>query len=308
MIVLALFDGMACGLEALKRAGIPVTKYYASEIDKYAIQIAKKNHPEIIHIGDVNKWREWDIEKPDLIIGGSPCQGFSFAGKQLAFDDPRSKLFFVMMDIINHHKPTYRLLENVKMKKECLDVISMYMQVPPMFINSSLVSAQNRERYYWFNWEAPMPKDKGIFLKDIILPDAEPVVLHNLYGGFKEKQIRVFENKSPTIRTAAGGGHIPSVANSEYIREKSKTLRVGGRTIPPLSKQEWDNIYKADAYNKVAWRKLTPIECERLQTLPDNYTQQVGVSDTQRYKMLGNGWTVDVISHIFQHMKEVNLL
>ena len=168
MIVLSLFDGMACGYEALKRAGIPVTKYYASEIDKHAIQIAKKNHPDIVHLGDVSLWDFWNIEKPDLIIGGSPCQGFSFAGKQLAFDDPRSRLFFTMIDIINYYQPRWRFLENVRMKKEHLAIITQYMGCEPHLINSALVSAQNRQRYYWYNWEAPDPEDKGILLQDII--------------------------------------------------------------------------------------------------------------------------------------------
>ena len=168
MIVLSLFDGMACGYEALKRAGIPVTKYYASEIDKYAIQIAKKNHPDIVHLGDVEAWYSWDIPKPDLIIGGSPCQGFSFAGKQLNFNDPRSRLFFDMIDILDFFEPEFYLLENVRMKKEHLDIITREMKVEPHFINSALVSAQNRPRFYWYNWRAEDPEDKKLFLRDII--------------------------------------------------------------------------------------------------------------------------------------------
>lgn len=307
MNVLSLFDGMSCGRIALDRAGIDIDNYYASEVDKYAIQISKKNYPDIIQIGDVTKWRDWDIdwECIDLLLAGSPCQGFSFAGKQLAFNDPRSALFFEFLNILNHIKsvnPNVKfMLENVRMKKEYMDVITNMVGVNPVMINSALVSAQNRVRYYWTNWEFNQPEDEGVMLKDIILPDAHPVVLHNLYGGFKEKMIRIFNDKSPTIRTAAGGGHIPSVCNLDYLRDKSKTIRVGGRNSPPLSKQEWDNIYKADARNKIAWRKLFAIECERLQTVSDGYTE--GVSNTQRYKMLGNGWTVDVIAHILKGIK-----
>ena len=168
MIVLSLFDGMACCYQALKDLGIPVTKYYASEVDKYAINVAKKNHPDIIHLGNVNDWHDWKIEKPDLIVGGSPCQGFSFAGKQLAFDDPRSRLFFTMVDIIKHYKPKYKFLENVRMKKEHLQVISKFMNLEPHFIDSALLSAQSRKRYYWYNWQALDPKNRNIFLKDII--------------------------------------------------------------------------------------------------------------------------------------------
>lgn len=173
MNVLSLFDGMSCGRIALDRAGIAVDKYYASELDKHAIKVTQGNWPNTIQLGDVTKWREWDIDwsSIDLLIGGSPCQGFSFAGKQLAFDDPRSKLFFVYVDILNHIKsvnPDVKfLLENVKMKKEFLNVISDYLGVKPVFINSALVSAQNRQRYYWANWYFGQPEDKGISWGDI---------------------------------------------------------------------------------------------------------------------------------------------
>jgi len=289
MIVLSLFDGMACGYEALKRAGIPVTKYYASEIDKNAMQIAKKNHPDIIHLGDVTQWQSWDIETPDLIIGGSPCQGFSFAGKQLAFNDPRSALFFTMVDIINHYQPRFKLLENVKMKKEYMDVITHYMGCEPMFINSALVSAQNRQRYYWFNWDAPTPEDEGILLKDII------------EHGFVDR------NKSFCVdANYFKGGNIKSYfekSRRQLVFEKPHGFNKGGfkekNKFSALRVCTKDNYATLDG---VTWRKITPIECERLQTLPDNYTE--GVSNTQRYRMLGNGWTVDVIAHIFKYIKE----
>ena len=323
--VLSLFDGISCGQVALGRAGIEFDAYYASELDKYPIKITQANYPDTVQLGDVCNWQEWNIDwsSIDLLIGGSPCQGFSFAGKQLAFDDPRSKLFFVYVDILNHIRkfnPNVKfLLENVKMKKEFLAVISEHLGVEPVFINSALVSAQNRQRYYWANWDFEQPEDKGILLKDIVLSDVFPVALHNLYGGFNEKAVRVFEGKSPTLRTAAGGGHIPSFVKSElihsqkaidYMNRKTK----GGRT-------HWDfkhhsdirndksaaivaNFFKGVPFNVFKdWdcvRKFHPIECERLQNLPDNYT--AGVSNTQRYKALGNGWTVDVIAHIFKSL------
>lgn len=311
MIVLSLFDGMGCGYEALKRAGIPVTKYYASEIDKYAIQIAKKNHPDIIHLGDVENWKDWNITKPDLIIGGSPCQGFSFAGAGLAFDDPRSKLFFTMVDIINHYKPKHRLLENVRMKKEHLDVITEYMGVEPMFINSALVSAQNRQRYYWFNWDAPLPEDKNVLLPDIL---EQGVVDRNKSycidaNYWKGTNIEIYINKCRR-----------QVAFTERRTEEAKRIRREykqkyGRDFSPYRAKELQprtdgkmNCLTATYSIKehtlidetLHYRKLTPIECERLQTLSDNYTE--GVSNTQRYKMLGNGWTVDVVTHLFKHM------
>ena len=155
MNVLSLFDGMSCGQIALKRAGISFGKYFASEVDKHAITVTQANHPETVQMGDVTLWRDWDIDWSSigLIMGGSPCQGFSFAGKGLAFDDPRSKLFFVFVDIVNHVKsvnPNVKfLLENVRMKKEHLSVITGALRVEPIFINSALVSAQNRQRFYW---------------------------------------------------------------------------------------------------------------------------------------------------------------
>ena len=167
--VLSLFDGLSCGSIALERAGIQVNSYYASEIDKWAIQIANKNYPGIIQLGDVTKFDETKLPKIDLLIGGSPCQGFSFAGKQLNFDDPRSKLFFVYVYMLKQLKPKYFLLENVRMAKQSQDVISEHLGVQPIKINSSLVSAQNRVRLYWTNIpNVTQPEDKGLKLKDIL--------------------------------------------------------------------------------------------------------------------------------------------
>ena len=268
MKILSLFDGMSCGQLAIDRIGIKNYTYYASEIDKYAIQIAKKNFPNTIHIGDVTLISPRNLPKIDLLIGGSPCQGFSFAGKQLAFDDPRSKLFFEYVRLLKELKPKYFLLENVRMKQEYQDIITEHLNVKPIKINSALVSAQNRVRLYWTNiLNITQPKDKGMVLKNVLDEDATEPMLSNIYGGFKEKEPRTHYGKSVTIRTASGGGHIPSV-----------TLKKG----------------------KI--RKLTPTECERLQTVSVGYTE--GASNTQRYKMLGNGWTVEVIKHILNNMKK----
>lgn len=176
MNILSLFDGISCGRVALDRANIPIDNYYASEIDKYATQISRKNYPDIIRLGDIKNWQSWSIDwkSIDLILAGSPCQSFSFAGKQLAFDDPRGQLFFVFVDILKHVQqvnPNVKfLLENVRMKKDHQQVITELLGVESMLINSSLVSAQDRKRLYWFNWDAQQPDDKGILLKDIILP------------------------------------------------------------------------------------------------------------------------------------------
>lgn len=319
MNVLSLFDGMSCGQIALERASIPVTNYFSSEIDKYAIKVTQANYPNTIQLGDIQNQKEWGLPKVDLIIGGSPCQGFSFAGKQLNFDDPRSKLFFDYAEALERFNPRYSLLENVKMKQEFQDIISRTIDNDNSIeINSSLVSAQNRKRLYWSNIPGiEQPEDKEIFLKDVVFKDAiDPTVcMHNLYGGFGETKHRTFLDKSPTLRTAAGGGHIPSLLLSEkalaYMDRKVK----GGRTHwdfkhhsdvrQPKASAVVANFFKGVPYNVLkdenCIRHFDPIECERLQTVPDNYTNHV--SKTQRYKMIGNGWTVDVIAHIFKAMK-----
>tara|TARA_R110002126_G_scaffold45291_2_gene128592 strand:- start:609 stop:1571 length:963 start_codon:yes stop_codon:yes gene_type:complete len=317
MKVLSLFDGMSCGRIALDRAGINVTSYHASELDKYAIQVTQANWPETVQLGDVTKWREWDIDwkNIDLLIGGSPCQGFSFAGKQLAFDDPRSKLFFVYVDILKHIRtlnPNVKfMLENVKMKKEYLAIISRVLGVEPVFINSALVSAQNRQRFYWANWNIEQPEDKGVLLADIIdsgITDREKsfCIDANYYKGgnlksYFEKNRRqlVFELSSITPRC------IDITINNDGIRPHKGDARKSG--ISELGRLVFKDAKKTytvttshmpKIIDELGYRKLTAIECERLQTVPGNYTNHV--SNTQRYKMLGNGWTVDVIAHIFK--------
>jgi len=185
LTVLSLFDGMSCGMLALEKAGVKGAKYYASEIDPYAEKISASNYPGIIRLGDITKWKEWDIDTPDIILAGSPCQGFSCAGKGLNFLDPRSALFFTFVDILKHYKPKYFLLENVRMKKKHEQVISELLgeiyperrsdaglfnpgRLEPVLINSALVSAQNRQRLYWCNFDITQPEDKGIFLRDIV--------------------------------------------------------------------------------------------------------------------------------------------
>ncbi len=403
MRVLSLFDWMACWYEALQRAWIPIDVYYASEIDKYAIQIAKKNHPDIIEIWDITQVKWEDYKDIDIIIGGSPCQWFSMAWKMLNFDDPRSKLFFEFVRLVKEIQPKYFLLENVKMKKEFQDVISSYMWVEPIEIDSALVSAQRRKRLYWTNipW-ITQPKDKGIMLKDILESNApdkynltergmkmlmrnfgskwqalnfDPSVLFKItYPSVCEQQ-EWLDRKCPTLTASmwTGGGNVPCVvvpkeweklidvvdwevrvkqatkqwyiAAEEWdwislsypssttrrwrvVKWKSNTLTACGQDSwvyePSIqtpcgtqignSKNFWNSFGSQKAYTLRASnpngviesiqppriRKLTPIECERLQTMPDNYTESV--SDTQRYKMLGNWWTCDVISHIFSFL------
>jgi len=320
MNVLSLFDGISCGMLALERAGIKVDKYYASEIDKYAIQVSKNNYPDIIQLGDINNWEKWELPKIDLIIGGSPCTNLSVAGNGKGLEGSESSLFYKFVDIVKYYKPKYFLLENVRMKKEWQDIMSEDLGVEPVLINSPLVSAQNRERLYWANFPITQPEDRGILLKDIVLDDVFPVALHNLYGGFKEKSVRVFEEKSPTIRTAKVGGHIPSFVKQNLVHSK-KAIEYMNRQVAD-GRTHWDfghhsdirnekssavvaNFFKGVPYNVFKdWdciRKFDPIECERLQTIPDQFTE--GISNTQRFKTIGNGWTIDVVTHILKQIK-----
>lgn len=379
MNILSLFDGMSCGRLALDRSGIKVDSYYASEIDKYAIQVAKHNYPDTIHLGDVTQVKGHDLPKIDLLIGGSPCQGFSFAGKQLNFDDPRSKLFFEYVRLLKETNPTYFLLENVKMKKEFQDVISEHLGVQPIEIDSALVSAQRRKRLYWTNIpNITQPTDKGILLKDIVHENADKQALstgeigYMLRGsgnwgkkGSRFEHYLNYEEKKHATLTAVFNKGVPYNAYfeplAEYIVPFDKTLEIldkevqrgkvgyfrkdsqanrvyyihdkavtltgdsgGGAAkmgqylfgcITPDRVEKRQNgqrfsdgmkFYTLTAQDRHGVlvegyiRKLTPVECERLQTVPDNYTSMV--SNSQRYKMLGNGWTVDVISHILKNI------
>ena len=333
MNVLSLFDGMSCGQLALERCGIDVDIYIASEIDKYTKQITRKNYPNTIQLGDVTKVVGEDLPKIDLLMGGSPCQGFSFAGKQLNFDDPRSALFFEFVRLLEETKPKYFLLENVRMKQEYQDVISEHLGVKPIKINSTLVSAQNRVRLYWTNIpNIEQPEDRGIVLKDILEDGVgdRPCELKefnkdstchhaatatDIKGNESIKRVYADSGKSPTITTMGGGHREPKVLcgawRGRYIKDgkgQDHKGSVAGKTEQRLEirqDEKTNSLTTVQKDNNVVtdkfYRKLTPLECERLQTVPDGYTE--GVSNTQRYKMLGNGWTVDVISHILRNIK-----
>ena len=405
MNVLSLFDGMSCGQIALNKLGVKVNKYFACEIDKYAMQVTQHNFPDTIQLGDVQfvTKETFGNHKIDLVIGGSPCQGFSFAGKQLNFDDPRSALFFEFVRLVKELNPKYFLLENVVMKQEYQDVISKYMGCEPIKINSALVSAQTRKRLYWTNIpNVGQPEDKGIVLKDIIEKgdscdmvvkiskelhkeniDKSHCLLARDYKGFPNQPftgVRV-EQVDDKLRhpeatkkgyAEAGEGEgldltfpdsktrrgramkdksncLTAASHEMGVVEEDKELRpatiVGRRLnergvrddynkdVPitqclqvkhnsdktgTLTTVEKDNVLSENepgrypnAYEdkKLVWRKLTPLECERLQTVDDGYTLVLDengkqlVSDSQRYKMLGNGWTIDVITHIMKNME-----
>ena len=366
MNVLSLFDGMSCGQIALNRAGVKYDTYFASEIDKYAIKVAQANYPETVQIGDVTNidYTKLPIGGIDLLMGGSPRQGFSVAGKQLNFDDPRSKLFFEFVRLKDELKPKYFLMENVSMKQDAQDIISKYLGVKPIIINSNLFSAQNRKRLYWTNIPFDIPtQDKGLVLKDILETDHnEPPVPINprnarhhrnpyqkalcttatMYKGAgnngmtlvdstlevghaeqyahyrheQAKRVYHMNGKSPTLLTMQGGNREPKVATYSTKGGRIVNRRLDKNGVRkdyqmdlPLEPQvevraddksnclttvQKDNV----VVEGMTWRKLTPLECERLQTVPDNYTNHV--SKTQRYKMIGNGWTVDVIAHILK--------
>tara|TARA_Y100000593_G_scaffold1304_1_gene2633 strand:- start:1134 stop:2540 length:1407 start_codon:yes stop_codon:yes gene_type:complete len=449
--VFSAFDGLSGAQVALNQAGIKFGTYYASEIDKYAIQIAQKNYPKTVQLGDIRNIKGKDLGNIHLMVGGSPCQGFSFATNgRLNFDHPQSVLFFEFVRLLKEVKPRYFLLENVRMANKHKKIISDYLGVEPIEINSSLLSAQSRKRLYWTNIPGvKQPEDLGVILADILENDATEPMYSNIYGGFKEKEPREHYNKSVTIRTASGGGHIPSVTKKIHRRIEKQTVKVrkhkldkqfvlllrdcrsmaklskgittrdiakhcgvpltqaehwfrkdSSFSIPPseiwnklkeilnaeIMLKEYDKFItefeekegvfemaeritlpdgkhptltastsgsKIDTkywmtekqkeflcdetrlkkkytaidgnkaltmtgayarwqgthiqtdkkpFNKSDVRKLTPKEAERLQTLPDNYTE--GVSDTQRYKMIGNGFTSLVIAHILSYMKD----
>ena len=330
--VLSLFDGISCGRVALKRAGIPIAKYYASEIDKSAITITMKNYPDTIQLGDVTNWREWDIDwaSVDLLIGGFPCIDVSVAGKQRGLEGKHSGLFYQYVDILNHIRslnPNIKfLVENVKMKKEFESVITSYLGVEPVEINSNLLSAQNRRRLYWTNWDFKVPEDKGILLEDIvheykdnmsqedlkdyIVPFSNTLKILNKevergkigYFGKDSQANRVYSihGKAVTLCGSAGGGaakmgqYLFGCITPDRISQRQNGQRFNdGNKFYTLTAQDRHGVL-IDGYI----RKLTPIECERLQNLKDNYTNVPNVSETQRYKALGNGWTVDVIAHI----------
>ena len=303
MNVLSLFDGMSCGQIALQKSGFQVDKYFASEIDKYAIKVAKANYPDMVHLGDVQDVKADDLPQIDLLIGGSPCQGFSFAGKQLNFDDPRSKLFWEYVRLLKELQPKYFLLENVKMKQESMDVITEALGVEPIFINSSLVSAQNRQRYYWTNIPmGKLPDDKGIMLKDILEDgfvdrDKAHCIDANYFKGGNLKSY--FEkHRRQLVFSDEGLCHVGD-ADLKGHGYNRRVYHPDGKA-PSLCAASGGNLEPKTFISPDSWRKLTPLECERLQTVPEGYTAHV--SNTQRYRMLGNGWTVDVIAHIMKGM------
>ncbi len=372
---LNLCSGGEIGRQAVKELGLPVTNWFSSEIDKFAIKVAKDNHDDINHLGDIKNilkfWNELVMPDIDVILCGSPCQGFSVAGKGLNFEHPQSKLFFEFVKIYKYHyerNPNLKLLfENVRMKKEWQDIIVNTLQeINPKLkmhiINSSIVSAQNRVRMYITDFDFNIPKDKGIKLKDIIecgCVDREKsycldanywkggnlrtyfeksrrqlvfgdgckqVGIADLNGHDILKRVYSVEGKSPTLNTCGGGNREPKILcksasvkgrriNEEGVRkdndksiplvqtlevydnDKSRCLSTVDKdaVVSPMPVGRYPNAYED---NTLHWRKLTVKECCRLQTLPDDYCK--AVSNSQGYKILGNGWTNEVIKFILK--------
>lgn len=300
MRVLSLFDGISCTRVALEKAGIEVQTYYASEIDKHAIAISKKNYPDIIHLGSVVGLTP--PEDIDLLIGGSPCQDLSIAKKdRKGLDGDRSGLFWEYVRIKEECKPKYFVLENVaSMPKKDKDIITITLGVQPVLFNASLVSAQSRKRLFWTNLKFELPEDRGILLKHILQPDAEvdermvvdgkAFCLTASYQGAIESNS--VERKQRTMVKVGHIGTTDAQANRVYDPDgKSCTLSANGGGLGAKT-----GLYKSG--DQI--RKLTPVECERLQSLPDNYTE--GVAKTHRYKCLGNAFNVEVVAHILSSL------
>lgn len=325
MIYLSLFNGISAGRLALSRAGIKFDKYYIAEIDKFANKVSEFHYPDNIQLGDVNNWREWDIDWSNvwLVTAGFPCQSFSVAGKQLGDKDPRGKLFWTTLEIMSHvlenNSDAKFMLENVKMKKEFEEYITLHTEralgyVNKTLINSSLLSAQNRQRYYWTNFEVSQPNDKGILLKDIIdddsITDREKsyCIMSNYACGASEdeyfnkrrRQI-VFRPCEPRENIKQSKDGLIHVANASDIKgnEQIKRIYSDAGKAPTLSTCQGGHREPKVATDNVTYRKLTPTECARLQTFPDGWCENI-VSNSQSYKCYGNAWTVDVIAHIFK--------
>ena len=291
MNVLSLFDGISCGRLALERAGIQVDKYYASEIEPSAIKIAQKNWADTIQLGDVTNWRKWNIDwsSIDLLIGGSPCQGFSIAGNKLNFNDPRSKLFFEYVDILNHIKsfnPHVKfLLENVKMREDYAKKISGLLGCDYLYIDSRYFTGMIRKRYYWTNIKVSnIPNHQTKKIKDLI----ENVPFDKSLDYLLSKTIY-----SPTISSDGIITINPRDKNGKQTWQRGRVYDING-TCPTICATLFDLSITED---HKTYRKLTITECESLQGLPKGYTE--GIPYTKRGEVLGNGWTVDVIAHIF---------
>lgn len=289
--VLSLFDGISCGQQALKELGIKVSNYFASEICKSGIRCTMVNHPNTIQLGDVNEIDLEGLPKIDLLIGGSPCQGFSKSGKGLNFKDSRSKLFFKFVEVLKDIKPKYFLLENVVMRQEWQDVISNFLGVEPVLLDSRLTSAQCRKRLYWANFPISNPKDLGVNLADVLedLPQKNKAVILGRRIDCRGK--RQDYNKSVPITQCL------EVRKSNLNKSNCLTTVSKDNVLTSLGVGRHPKPYK----RKLDFRYYTKIERCRLMGLPDNYCDML--SYNQAVKATGNGWEVGMIKHIFKYIK-----
>ncbi len=273
MTVLSLFDGISCGQLALKRAGVHVDRYYASEIEPNAIKVTQHNSPDTIQVGDVTKLKGSDLPKTDLLIGGSPCQSISGLGDKSGLDG-KSGLFYEYLRLLHETEPKWFLLENVRGNKQAVAEITKLMGVEPVLVNSALVSAQQRNRLYWTNIPFQQPEDKGVVLRDILEPGIP-------------KQAVLTPGRLRWLMSEKGKATVAKrYATIDPMKAGALTVR---------AEQSWNSTYVT---REGRITRLTVKEYERLQTLPDGYTD--GISPTQAYRAIGNGWTVDVIAHIFK--------
>ena len=312
MRVLSLFDGISCAYEALVKAGIPITSYHAAEIDKHAIKVSETRHPDIVHLGDVKTVQARPI---DLLIGGSPCQDLSVAKRgRKGLEGERSGLFYEFVRLLEECNPKYFILENVfSMSQEARDLITLVMGVEPIMINASLVSAQSRKRYFWTNIPVQQPADRNILLKDILEPTVDPRYFKPAdFQAGSHNGLRIYPTDRKAVTLLASGGNYYRIGrdigrrlDEQGVRQDAdKTVAVQRRietrnddkcgTLTTVSK---DNLVVGES----SVRSLTPIECERLQCLPDGYT--MGISDAQRYKCIGNAFNVEVVAHILRGLK-----
>jgi DNA (cytosine-5)-methyltransferase 3A len=349
-VVLSCFDGISCSQVALRKLGIKVSTYYASEVDKHAIKITQSNFPFTVQLGDIRKVHVND--HIDILLGGPPCQDVSLAGKGKGLiDGERSSLFFEFVRVLREAKainPDLKfLVENTRMKQEYVDIISEILGVEPVLINSKVFSAQNRARLYWTNFDIPeLPESKNIVMADILEDEVcskylvGQQLLVNYSGGdqlnpnYKSQANTIHDHtkKSPTVCAGTHGYAIGYVDANHFkygdmseilvgTHSKDGLYHVGNADInghdvikrvyhrdgkaPCLNTMSGGNRHPKVYVGGMKYRRLTPLECERLQCLPDGYTE--GVSDTQRYKGIGNGWTVDVICHIMSELKQKGL-
>ena len=312
--ILSLFDGMSCAQIALNRLGIKNYTYFASEVDKYAMSVTQHNFPNTVQLGDIRHWRSWELEDIDLIIGGSPCQGLSRSGKQEGLVDDRSALLWYFVDIVSYYQDATWVLENVVPRhSHWTDRITETLGLQPVLINSKLVSAQSRNRLYWSSIDFPQPADKGISIYDILeadFPSNINTYVPETYYRTPE-DVALFRQKVQAAEKNAQNGLLVMIMSKRMERTGvllNKSLTLESTNWKGLNRSQHQTAIIDLNGDDIRMRQLTPLESERLQTVPDNYTniphpffKNKSLSNTQRYKMLGNAFTVDVISHILSY-------